>query len=273
VTNPARAMSWKRVVALTLCAVAVIYSAAILLVQRLLLFPAPEVRTSVHRPVDALQVWLPTSSGQAEAWYLAPLAGDTRPAPVMVFFHGNGELIDLVAHDFQTPRSWGVGVLLVEYPGYGRSAGSPSQATVTAAALAAHDWLRAQPAIDKDRVVAYGRSLGGGAAAILAAQRRTRALVLESSFTSVRSFAHRFWVPEVAILDPFDNVAAVESYPGPLLILHGNDDKLVPPNHAQALAKASHRAELHMLSCGHNDCDRPWGVIRKFIAANAIVSP
>lgn len=184
--------------------------------------------------------------------------------PVIVFFHGNGELIDFLTYEFQAPRRWGMGILLVEYPGYGRSAGSPSEASVTAAALAAHDWLASQPSIDRDRIVAYGRSLGGGAAAILAARRGASALVLESTFTSVKSFAHRFWMPEFAILDPFDNLSAVQTYAGPVLVLHGEQDGLVPPTHAKALARANTRAELHLLDCGHNDCDRPWGLIGRF---------
>lgn len=198
--------------------------------------------------------------------------GNAR-APVLVFFHGNGELIDFLSYEFQAPRQWGMGILLVEYPGYGRSAGSPSQASVTAAALAAHDWLSLQPSVDAARVVAYGRSLGGGAAAILAARRGAAALVLESTFTSVKSFAHRFWMPEFAILDPFDNLSAVQTYTGPVLVLHGEQDDLIPPAHAKSLARANTRSELHMLACGHNDCDRPWSLIRKFLAANAIVSP
>jgi uncharacterized protein len=265
-------MRWRRLTAFVLGTIAVAYVVAILLVQRRVLFPMPHAQPLLVRPLDSSQVWLSTNAGSVEAWYLPPLTTGNARAPVMVFFHGNGELIDSVAYEFQSPRQWGVGILLVEYPGYGRSAGSPSQASVTAAALAAHDWLALQPSIDRGRVVTYGRSLGGGAAAILAAQRGAAALVLESTFTSVRSFAHRFWMPEFAILDPFDNLSAVQSYAGPVLVLHGQQDDLIPPAHAKALAQANRRSELHMLACGHNDCDRPWALIRKFLATNAVVS-
>lgn len=265
------AVRLRRSLALALGSIVLLHLGAALLVQRRLLFPNPPARATIVRPVDVSQVWLPTDSGRVEAWYLPPLAASAAPAPVLVFFHGNGELIDFLGFDFQVPRQWGMGVLLVEYPGYGRSDGSPSEASVTLAVLAAHDWIRSQPSLDGMKVVAYGRSLGGGAAAILAAQRGAAALVLESTFTSVRSFAHRFFIPEFAILDPFDNLAVVGNYPGPVLVLHGKQDELIPPAHANALASASTRSELHLLACGHNDCDRPWGVVRKFLAGAAIV--
>jgi uncharacterized protein len=266
-------MTWRRATAFVLGTVATAYVVAVLFLQRRALFPMPHAQPVVVRPEESSQVWLSTPDGSVEAWYLPPLTRGTTRAPVLVFFHGNGELIDFLPYEFQAPREWGMGILLVEYPGYGRSGGSPSQTSVTAGVLAAHDWLALQPSIDGRRVVAYGRSLGGGAAAILAAQRGAAALVLESTFTSVTSFAHRFWIPEFAILDPFDNLSAVQTFRGPVLVLHGEQDELIPPTHAKALAQVSTRSELHLLTCGHNDCERPWGLVRKFLAANGIVSP
>jgi fermentation-respiration switch protein FrsA (DUF1100 family) len=164
-----------------------------------------------------------------------------------------------------------MGVLLVEYPGYGRSDGFPAQATITEAALAAYDWMSTEPRIDGERVVLYGRSLGGGAAAIVAANRRSAALVLESTFTSVRSFAHRFLAPEFLIRDPFDTLSVVQKYPGPVLVVHGDRDELIPPSHAEALAGASRRSQLHMVPGGHNDCPRPWELLRKFLTQREIL--
>ncbi|MCK5490075.1 MAG: alpha/beta hydrolase, partial [Gemmatimonadetes bacterium] len=96
--------------------------------QRSVLFPRPprpETSPADGRP-DVDVVWL-GSDRQVEAWYLAPAwVSATRPAPVIVFTHGNGELIDYWLDEFEVVRGWGLGVLLVEYPGYGRSSGSPS---------------------------------------------------------------------------------------------------------------------------------------------------
>lgn len=266
-------MKWRRISIIVLGIAACAYVAGALRIQRPLLFPRPTAPIAAMRPRDAAQVWLATSRGRVEAWYLPPEVAVASPRPATIFFHGNAELIDFVADDFDVPRHSGIGVLLVEFPGYGRSAGSPSETSIATTALAAYDWLAQQAFVDRKRVIAYGRSLGGAAAAIVAARRNPAALVLESTFTSVRSFAHRFWLPEFMVLDPFDNLAAVKSYSGPILILHGQHDDIVPPAHANLLASANHRTELHLLSCGHNDCDRPWAVIRTFLTANGIVGP
>jgi hypothetical protein len=73
---------------------------------------------------------------------------------VLLFAHGNGELIDHWPAEFDEPRSWGMAVLLVEYPGYGRSAGFPAQPTIAAAMAAAYDWIRTQPSLDANRIIA-----------------------------------------------------------------------------------------------------------------------
>lgn len=247
------------------------YVGLVVAFQRRILFPRPSAIGAPERPTDALQVWLPTPAGQVEAWYLEAVGTAARPAPAIVFFHGNGELIDFIADDFAEPRRWGMGVLLVEFPGYGRSAGSPSEQSITAAVLAAHDWALTQRGIDSTRIIAYGRSLGGAAAAILAARRPTGALILESTFTSIRSFAHDFWVPEFAVLDPFDTLSLVPAYEGPLLLLHGTRDTLVPVRHAEALAHAAKHAELELLPCGHNDCPVPWSRVRRFLLERRVI--
>jgi uncharacterized protein len=230
-----------------------------------MLFPRPAAPSTSTRPEDARQVWLSTSAGPVEAWYLAPTHSPKHSSPLIIFFHGNGELIDSQPDDFVQPRQSGLGVLLVEYPGYGRSSGSPSQVSVTAAALAAFDWAKTQPQVDSARIVAQGRSLGGAIAAILAAERPTAALVLESTFTSVRSFAHGFGVPELLVRDPFDTRALLQEYRRPTLVLHGDHDLIVPPSHGRELGRAARHAELHFLPCGHNDCVRPWPLVLRFL--------
>ena len=88
-----------------------------------------------------------------------------------MFAHGNAELIDYWPEEFDEPRRWGAGVLLVEYPGYGRSDGAPSQDSITESMLAAYDWARQHADVDASRIIPYGRSLGGGAAAIARTRR------------------------------------------------------------------------------------------------------
>lgn len=250
---------------------AFVYEAGVIAGQRALLFPRPALARVPVRPVDARQVWLTTHGGPVEAWFLPAFDDVAGPAPLLVFFHGNAELIDFYPAQVDEPRRFGVGVLLVEFPGYGRSGGSPSESSVTEATLAAFDWALTEPRVDARRIVAHGRSLGGGAAAILAANRPVAGLILESTFTSVRTFARRFWVPSLAVRDPFDNLSRVTSFNGPVLVLHGDRDQVIPTEEGRTLAHAAKHAELHLMPGGHNDYERPWNVVRAFLGTCGVL--
>jgi pimeloyl-ACP methyl ester carboxylesterase len=241
--------------------------------QRTLLFPAPPA--GAGRALDEIpgaeRVWIETPRARSEAWLLSPLPAAGARAPLVLFAHGNGELIDDWVGAFEPLRRWGAAVLLVEYPGYGRSTGSPSQASIAAAMAEAYDRARQRADVDPDRIVAYGRSLGGGAACALVRERRVAALVLESTFTSVRRLARGMLVPGFLVRDPFDNLAALRDYDGPVLIVHGEHDQLVPVAHARALHAAAPRSRLALERCGHNDCPRPWAQLRAFLLEHGLL--
>jgi uncharacterized protein len=253
------------VIAIAVLTIVGAYWILLFFVQRSMLFPRPPASMAPERPPGVEQVWLAGSFGKVEAWYLPPVAAGAVRAPLLVFTHGNGELIDFWPGEFDPPRAWGMGVLLVEYPGYGRSEGSPSEQSITETMLAAHDWARSQAGIDSARIIPYGRSLGGGAAMVLATARRSPALLLESTFSSVAAFASGYWAPGFLIRDRFDTLKAVRSFNGPVLVLHGSRDDIVPPQHGADIAAAAPRATLRFLPCGHNDCPRPWNEIRAFL--------
>jgi uncharacterized protein len=250
-----------------------VYWAALFFWQRTLLFPAPSTAGAPARPRDAKVIWLETAAAQVEAWYLPPLVSSSAPAPLLLFTHGNGELIDYWPDDFEEPRRWGMAVLLLEYPGYGRSGGVATQLTITAAVLAAFDWARQQPSIDPDHIIAYGRSVGGAAAAALAEERPVAAMILESSFTSIRAFAIRYGAPALLVRDKFDNLETVRRFEKPLLILHGEYDLTIPVAHGRALHAAQPASEFHLLPCGHNDCPRPWAAIKRFLEKHHLLPP
>jgi pimeloyl-ACP methyl ester carboxylesterase len=146
----------------------------------------------------------------------------------------------------------------LKYPGYGRSQGSPTQASITEAFVAAYDALLDHPQVDPTAIVLFGRSVGGGAVAALAAQRPSAALILFSTFTNVRSFATRYGLPGWAVRDPFDTLAVVQAYRQPVLIFHGRRDRTIPYVHAVTLHQAASQGELISLACDHNDCVTDW---------------
>jgi fermentation-respiration switch protein FrsA (DUF1100 family) len=263
--------------ALLLC-LALAYGVLACAMQRSVLFPAPPAGgpDMLARIPGAERLWLETPDARAEAWFLPALPASARsggagPAPLVIFAHGNGELIDDWALAFEPLRRWGAGVLLVEYPGYGRSMGAPSQRSIAASMTRAYDLMLTRQDVDPKRIVAYGRSLGGGAACALARERSVAALVLESTFTSVRPLARDFWVPGFLVRDPFDNLDALRAYPGPVLIVHGEHDEIIPVAHASQLHAAAARSRLALEPCGHNDCQRPWALVRDFLRENALL--
>lgn len=239
-----------------------VYCALLFLAQRQVLFPrymiptppAPEIKSP---PTE--RWWLETSSGKVEAWYLPPAAAG-KPAPAVIFGHGNGELIDYWPNELARFQEMGVGLLLVEYPGYGRSAGSPSQDSIAETFVLAYDRLAARTDVDPARIVLFGRSLGGGAVCDLALKRPAAALILMSCFKSVSAFAVRYLAPAFLIRDPFDNLAALRHYQGPVLILHGRSDEVVPFGHGQALYAAARNGQMIVYEAGHNDCPPDWAV-------------
>lgn len=236
-----------------------IYCASFFVLQRPILFPGTRLvipAGTIARPANVEQIWLDTRAGPVEAWFLPPdrAAGGAGAAPVMIVAHGNGEVIDFLPEEFAAFTRLGVGVLLVEYPGYGRSAGTPSQSSITEVFVTAYDEIVARPSIDSTRVVLFGRSLGGGAVCALAAKRPSVAMILVSTFTSVRSFANHYYAPGFLVRDPFDNLECVRSYTGPVLIIHGRRDTLIPYDHGVTLHGAARQGTLVTYDCGHNDC-------------------
>jgi pimeloyl-ACP methyl ester carboxylesterase len=237
-----------------------VWAALIFLAQRRMIFPgrsaAPLAEGESLPGARLHRIELPDA--RVEAWWLPPAEGAARPAPAVIFAHGNMELVDEWVGSFEPLRRAGGGVLLVEYPGYGRSTGVATERSVTAAMVAAYDLLAGMPGeIDPARIVAFGRSVGGGPAAALARERPLAALVLNSSFTGVGAYARRYFVPPLFVRHRFDNEGAVRAFRGPVLVQHGVRDRTVPLLHGQRLAAAASDGRLMRYDCGHNDC--PWG--------------
>ena len=259
---------------LTLAVLAVLlWWALALFAQRAVIFPTRAIALPPAPDLARLgaeRLWLGANGRRTEAWLL-PGRASAGSGPLLIHAHGNGELIDHWADAFEPARARGASALLVEYPGYGRSEGAPSEASIRETLLAAFDLAVAHGGVDPARIVGWGRSLGGGAVCALARERPLAALVLESTFTSVRSMAARFGVPGFLVRDPFDNLSLVRDFARPLLLLHGERDEVVPVEHARSLHAAAPGSELHVLPCGHNDCPRPWDTVLAFLASHGLL--
>jgi pimeloyl-ACP methyl ester carboxylesterase len=185
---------------------------------------------------------------------------------LLIFFHGNGEVIDFLPDQVEGFRELGMGVLLVEYPGFGRSPGRTDETGITDTAVAAYDAALQREEVDPQRVVLFGRSLGGGAACALAARRPGAALILQSAFISTRSFARGYLVPGFLVRDVFDNGKVLAAYRKPVLLFHGSSDNIVPPKHGRELQRLAPNARLVEFPCVHNDCPPDWREFYRIIA-------
>lgn len=244
------------VTALVVGALYASYLCGLYFMQDALIYPGTRNRVdSVTPQPDGAEVFhMATSAGNVEALFL-PATADATQHPAVIFAHGNGEAIDYwlsALHGFQER---GVGVLLVEYPGYGRSTGSPSERSIRTAMDAAYDRLAANSSVDPHRIFGFGQSLGGGAVCLLARDRPLRALILQSTFTSLDVFAASYWAPGFLLHDHFDNLSVAKRFPGPMLVIHGRDDGLIPWKQGLQLASASGHATFRLYDCGHGCWD------------------
>jgi len=259
-----------------ICLIYGCYALLLFLCQRIVIYPGRTIKVPALPPAGVETYWLETPAGRSEAWLLRA-EGGRGPRPLVLFFHGNGEVIDVLPVQVKELRRLGVHVLLAEYPGYGRSAGAPSEASITATAVAAYDLAARWPQVQPGRIIAFGRSLGGGAACALSRQRPLAALVLQSTFTSTRPLARQFLLPGFLLRDVYDNLAAMRSYTGPVLVAHGNRDDIIPFLHGQELARAATRGRLLELDCSHNDCppddDAYWQAVVRFLQQQEILQP
>ena len=258
---------------LILICVCVVCLLLIFVFQRRLLFPThytPEVPSTPTLAADISRIWIESDTARTEAWFI-PGRGvtDHQPGPVVVFTHGNAEVIDYISPMLRPYQAAGVSVALLEYRGYGRSTGGPSEDGIIADGLTLIERLRARPEVDPERIILHGRSLGGGVACGLAESFEPRAIILESTFTSVSSLAWEMWMPGVLVRDTFHNERRLRQIHRPVLFMHGDQDQVVPVQHARHLDSATPNSELHIWSAGHNDLagvTHYWPTILAFVA-------
>lgn len=249
-------------VARLLLLLVVLYGAGCVLVWLLrdrMIFPvrgAPTGAPADHGISDGRAVTITTPDGERlAAWYFPPRAG-AEPAGAVLWFHGNAEWVSGFVPMIRELRPAQAGLLVIEYRGYGSSSGRPTVAGVMRDALAAWDWLAAQPEIDATRLVVYGRSIGSGPALHVAANRPAAGVIVESAFTSLRALAKRHYpiFPSALAGTGFDNLAAVRRIQAPMLLIAGQRDGIVPSTMSRVLtAAAAGPAELWIIpGADHN---------------------
>ena len=163
-----------------------------------------------------------------------------KPAGLL-WFYGNGENIGAIWDIVVAWQPPGVGVLVVDYPGYGASGGGTTEPGLYEAADLAYQTLAGRSDIDPARVFVYGRSLGTVVATHTAATHPVAGVVLESPFTNAREMSgqHYGLFPSFILRLRLDNLGNIAQVHCPVLVFHGTADLLVPPRMGEAVARAA----------------------------------
>ena len=228
--------------------------------RQMIYFPDQEL---VSTPADVGLVYedvdfTATDRTKLHGWYVP---GDSRTT--LLWFHGNaGNISHRVDNIMMLNSALGANIMIIDYRGYGRSQGSPSEKGLYLDAEATFEYLVSERGVDSEtELVLFGRSLGAAVAVEMAVRHQARALILESGFTSVKDMAHRAFpfLPSNVLLTMvearFNTISKIGNVDYPVMVLHGDQDEIVPFELGLELVEAASDPKLfyRIQGAGHND--------------------
>jgi len=231
-------------------------------VERLFLFMPmpydPETELPTIPPVEEVD-FVSDDETALHGWH----AHHDNPRAVILYCHGNAGNLTHRAPLLRILNQYvGASVFVFDYRGYGKSEGRPSEGGLYADARAARAWLAEREGIAESDVVLMGRSLGGAVAIHLASEDGARALIIESTFTSVPDMA-KLMMPNLPIsgllLNRFESIDKIGDYEGPLFASHGTADRTIPFEHGRQLFAAANEPKtfIPIERSDHNTPLRP----------------
>ena len=245
--------------------------------RMLIYFPEKGIAsTPLDVGLEYEDVFLTAADGtRVHGWHIP---GESRVT--LLWLHGNAGNISRRLDNILLMRErLGAGVFIIDYRGYGLSEGKPSESGLYMDAAAAFDWLVSERGLDAEReIVIFGRSLGVAVAVETAVRRKVRCVILESGFSSIAdmsaatrlSFLSRLTLP---LLDArYDSASKMGGLRSPVMILHGDRDRTVPPDMSRRLYDAAPEPKILRLiaGAGHNDTVQAGGeayieTLRRFV--------
>jgi len=204
--------------------------------SRFIFFPdqkvlaTPEQIGLAYRPVT----FLSADHLQLNGWFI-PADGAHG---IILFCHGNGGSISNLLETVDIFHKLGFSSFVFDYRGYGQSEGTPSETGTYLDGQAAWDHLVNMEHIAPSDIIVYGRSLGAAIAARLSSRYIPRACILESGFTSIKNMAeamYPFFPTSLVCRFEYNTQADVQKITCPLLIIHSEEDTVIPFSHGRAL--------------------------------------
>ncbi len=242
--------------------------------DRLIFHPVPADRRWNPPPpgFPTEEMFLPTDEGSTihARWFPCPGAKGA-----VLVCHGRSENVSMTLGTEELTgwhREFQVSVLVFDYPGYGRSGGRPSESGCYAAADAAYDCLTHDKDVEPDRVLLFGASLGSAVAVDLASRQPHRALILAcppSSLPDVAACEYPFVPTQWLMRNRFDSLTKIARCLGPVFIVHGTTDSLVPLELGEKLFRAANEPKqlLRVKGARHGGCITPafFPALRQFL--------
>lgn len=218
-------------------------------------FPIREIElTPDSIGLDYEDIYFKTSDGlKLNGWFIP--AG--RPRATILFCHGNAGNISHRLEMIRIFNRLNLNLFIFDYRGYGRSSGRPSEKGTYLDARAAYNYLISRGDVDKDRIIVYGKSLGGAVVIDLALKTKLCLLISESAFSSAPEIAKVIYphLPiKIVVTMKYDNISKIKKLTLPKLIIHSIDDEIVPFEQGQRLFnQAAEPKEFYQMQGGHND--------------------
>jgi len=237
------------------------------------IYPVPPVKVGAPPPsFDEVELELDQAT-RVVCWHRP---GDPRSDdPALIFFHGNGENLETLkwAGLYGQLAALDGPVLVVDYPGYGRSTGQPAEKSLKLAAEGALLWMADR--YEERLLVPAGWSLGAALAIHLAATHPEQVAggIAISPWTSLHDVATAHfphWLVAVGLRENYDSLGAAKGIRSPMLVIHGTADRIIPASHGERLAGALSVARwVPVEGAGHNDVlgfPRVWREITDFVS-------
>ncbi len=235
----------------------------------LLFFPQP-LSSRIEMNGKTEEIKIKSSDGNVLHGWLCH-TGRNGPQKLIIYFGGNAEEVSHMIPVASMFEDWAM--LLINYPGYGRSEGKPGQESFYNAALAIYDYAAKRDDIDTSNIILMGRSIGSGSAVYLAHERQVKSLILISPFESIRAVAKSKlpFIPVSLILrHHFSSKEFAVNIDIPLLAIYGAADNIIPPVHSRRFAEywRGEKKLIGLPSFGHNDIflsNQLWREIEEFL--------